>query len=147
MGITGSGKSSLCNVLSGSDFEKGPFAIGHDPSACTKETRFGEAFFCENKTMPFTVVDTIGFSDPDMDDDQEIIVELVRTLQNFCDHINAIMIVINGGNPRLDAALIAMIKIFEGIFTKDMWKHVGIIFTHLSMDEKSVKKREKSSCK
>jgi len=147
MGITGSGKSSLCNVLTGNLYNTGPFAVGHDPSSCTRETKFGEAFFCGNKTRPFTIVDTIGFSDPDLENDQEIIVELVGTLQKFCDHINAIMIVINGGNPRLDAALIAMIKIFEGIFTTDMWKHVGIIFTHLSMDEKSVKKREKSSCK
>lgn len=142
IGITGAGKSSLCNALTGMDFSSGDFLIGHDPKACTKETRFGEAFYCGDKTRPFTIVDTIGFADPDLENDQAIIVELVNTLKNFCDHINAIIIVINGQNARLDAGLIAIIKIFEGIFTKDIWNHVCIVFSHLPMDVKSVKTRK-----
>lgn len=142
IGITGAGKSSLCNALTGNEFSNGDFAIGHDPNACTRETKFGEAFFCGNKERPFTIVDTIGFADPDLESDQEIIVELVKTLTNFCDHINAIIILINGANVRLDAGLIAIIKILEGIFTKDMWNYVCIIFSHMSMDMKSVNARK-----
>ena len=91
------------------------------------------------------LIDTIGFDDPDKDVDANIISELVMKLKNCCDHVNLFIIAVNGQNPRLDASLIGMIRIFEGMFGESFWSQVVLVFTRLPMDSKSLKKREKNN--
>merc|ERR1712010_161020 len=145
IGKTGTGKSSLCNVLVGADHDAALFPVSAEAMSCTQRTFFCEAFFYNNKEEPFSLIDTIGFDDPDKDDDAGIIAELVLKLKHGCDFVNLFIIAVNGQNPRLDGSLLGMIKIFEGMFGQDFWKQVVVLFTRMPMDEKAKKKREKNS--
>merc|ERR1712037_306971 len=145
IGKTGTGKSSLCNVLCGADHDAALFPVSAEAMSCTQRTFFCEAFFYNNKEEPFSLIDTIGFDDPDKDDDAGIIAELVLKLKHGCDFVNLFIIAVNGQNPRLDGSLLGMIKIFEGMFGQDFWKQVVVLFTRMPMDEKAKKKREKNS--
>ena len=91
------------------------------------------------------MVDTIGFDDPNNDTDANIISELVVKLKNNCDHVNLFIVAVNGQNPRLDASLVGMIKIIEGMFGEKFWSQVLLVFTRLQMDSKSIKRRTKNS--
>ena len=79
-------------------------------------SQFAEVNFYNDLSKPISLIDTIGFDDPQNDADSNIISELVMRLQNFCDHINLFIIAVNGQNPRLDGALVGMIRIFEANF-------------------------------
>ena len=113
IGKTGTGKSSLCNVLCGADHDAEVFPVSAEASACTQRTFFCDVNFNNNKEWPISLIDTIGFDDPDKDDDAKIIAELVLKLKNLFD------IAVNGQNPRLDGSLLGMIRIFEGMFGQD----------------------------
>ena len=65
------------------------------------------------KFVKNSLIDTIGFDDPNNDTDANIISELVLKLKQKCDHVNLFLIAVNGQNPRLDGALVGMIRIFE----------------------------------
>merc|ERR1712037_568728 len=145
IGKTGTGKSSLCNVLVGADHDADLFPVSAEAMSCTQRTVFCDAFFNKDKEWPFSLIDTIGFDDPDKDDDAGIIAELVLRLKHGCDFVNLFIIAVNGQNPRLDGSLLGMIKIFEGMFGQDFWKQVVVLFTRMPMDEKAKKKREKNS--
>ena len=93
----------------------------------------------------FSLIDTIGFDDPNNDTDANIISELVVKLKNNCDHVNLFIVAVNGQNPRLDASLVGMIKIIEGMFGEKFWSQVLLVFTRLQMDSKSIKRRTKNS--
>ena len=97
------------------------------------------------KSLCFSIIDTIGFDDPSNDTDANIISELVLKLKNHCDHVNLFIIAVNGQNPRLDASLIGMIRIIEGMFGDMFWNQVVIVFTRMPMDAKSVTRRSKNS--
>merc|ERR1712037_273725 len=145
IGKTGTGKRSLCNVLCGADHDADVFPVSAEAMSCTQRTFFCEANFNKNKEEPISLIDTIGFDDPDTDDDAKIIAELVLKLKNGCDFVNLFVIAVNGQNPRLDGSLVGMIKVFEGMFGQDFWKQVVVLFTRMPMDEKAKKKREKNS--
>ena len=91
------------------------------------------------------MIDTIGFSDPDNDEDAHVISDLVVKLRTKCDYVNLFAIVVNGQNPRLDGSLVGMIRIFEGMFGDKFWKQAVIIFSRLPMDDRSKTVRLKTS--
>ena len=66
-----------------------------------------------NKERLVSLIDTIGFDDPDNDTDTKIIAELVDKLINNCDKIHLFVIAVNGQSPRMDGSLVAMLKIFK----------------------------------
>merc|ERR1719234_2308630 len=141
IGKTGTGKSSLCNVLCGLKHNAKMFPVSAKANSCTQRTFFCETFFNNNMERPISLIDTIGFDDPDKDDDAKIIGELVTRLKHGCDHVSLFIIAVNGQNPRLDGSLLGMIKIFEGMFGPDFWKQVVVLFTRMTMDEKSKRRR------
>merc|ERR1711892_58858 len=143
IGKTGTGKSSLCNVITGHSMDSDIFPVSAKAVSCTQSTQFGWVNFNANVGRPISLIDTIGFDDPKKDKDADIIGELVHQLKNNCDYVNLFMIAVNGQNPRLDGALMGMIRIFEGMFGKEFWKQAVIVFTRIPMDVKSVKKRNK----
>merc|ERR1712051_84941 len=145
IGKTGTGKSSLCNVLCGADHDADLFPVSAEAMSCTQRTFFCDAFFLQQQGGALLPDYTIGFDDPDKDDDAGIISELVLKLKNGCDFVNLFVIAVNGQNPRLDGSLVGMIKVFEGMFGQDFWKQVVVLFTRMPMDEKAKKKREKNS--
>ena len=147
IGKTGTGKSSLCNVIAGYPHDAEIFPVSAAAVSCTQSTKFADIFFNQNKERTCSLIDTIGFDDPNNDVDANIISELVLRLKNDCDHVNLFIIAVNGQNPRLDASLIGMIRIFEGMFGEKFWNQVVLVFTRLPMDSKSIKKREKNNKK
>ena len=66
-----------------------------------------------NKERLVSLIDTIGFDDPDNDTDSKIIAELVDKLINNCNKIHLFVIAVNGQSPRMDGSLVAMLKIFK----------------------------------
>ena len=89
------------------------FPVSAKAESCTQATAFGNINFDGNKERILSLIDTIGFDDPNNDTDVKIIAELVDKLQNNCDDVHLFIIAVNGQNPRLDGSLVAMIKIFE----------------------------------
>ena len=89
------------------------FPVSADPKSCTQSTAFGNIKFGGSNERILSLIDTIGFDDPDNDTDIKIIAELVDKLKNNVDFVNLFIIAVNGQEPRLDGSLVAMIKIFE----------------------------------
>ena len=147
IGKTGSGKSSLCNVITEYDHDADIFPVTSDAESCTQRTKFTDVNFNGDKTYPISLIDTIGFDDATKNDDVAIIAELVSKLNNDCDHVNLFAIAFNGQNPRLDGSLVAIIRIFEGMFTSEFWKQVVIIFTRVQQDVKAKTRREQKNKK
>ena len=147
IGKTGSGKSSLCNVITGYDHDADIFPVTSDAESCTQRTKFADVYFNGDNSYPISLIDTIGFDDATKNDDAAIIAELVSKLNNDCDHVNLFAIAVNGQNPRLDGSLVAIIRIFEGMFTSEFWKQVLIIFTRVQQDVKAKTRREQKNKK
>ena len=143
IGKTGTWKSSLCNVLAGREHDDDDFAASSDAESCTQSTKFADIFLNGDPCCwPISLFDTIGFDDPTKDHDVKIIVELVAKLKNNCDYINLSMITVNGQAPWLDGSLLTMLNIFEGMFDKDIWKQVVVVFTRVQMDNSNKYHRE-----
>ena len=141
IGKTGTGKSSLCNVLTGNLPNAKAFPVSSKATTCTQETTFANANFCGVPSKPLSIIDTIGFDDPTKDHDAKIIADLVLQLQQNCDYVNTFVMAVNGQNPRLDGSLLQMIKIFEKMFTSKFWDQVVVVFTRLHMDQSSIERR------
>ena len=142
IGKTGSGKSSLCNVITGYAPDADIYPVNSEAESCTQRTKFADVNFNGDESYPISLIDTIGFDDATKNDDAAIIAELVSKLNNDCDHVNLFAIAVNGQNPRLDGSLVAIIRIFEGMFTSEFWKQVVIIFTRVQQDVKTKTRRE-----
>ena len=147
IGKTGTGKSTLCNVLTGNDPKAKIFPVSSAAESCTQATKFANVWFNGDKSKHISLIDTIGFDDATKNDDAAIIAELVGKLRDDCDHVNLFVIAVNGQSPRLDGSLLTMIRIFEGMFSKDFWKQVIIVFTRIPQDAKTKKRREKQNDK
>ena len=142
-GKTGTGKSTLCNVLAGKEYDADYFPTSSDPTSCTQETKFANVFLNGDLNKPVSLIDTIGFDDPTKDHDATIIAELVVTLNTKCDYVNLFVLAVNGQNPRLDGSLLTMIRILEGMFSKDFWNQIVLVFTRMPMSLRDKERREK----
>ena len=145
IGKTGTGKSALCNRISGQKFNSDIFPVSGEATSCTQSTALGLIQFNGDKEKMIGLIDTIGFDDPNNDTDVKIITELVGKLKNNCSYVNLFGIAVNGQSPRLDGSLVAMIRIIEEMFGEDFWKQCVLIFTRMPMDKKARRKREKTS--
>ena len=143
IGKTGTGKSTLCNVLAGKEYDADYFPTSSDGRSCTHKTKFANVFLNGDKNKPVSLIDTIGFDDPTKDHDATIIAELAVKLNTRCDYVNLFVLAVNGQNPRLDGSLLTMIKILERMFTKQFWNQVVIVFTRMPMSLRDKEKREK----
>ena len=143
VGKTGTGKSSLCNVVAGKAHDADLFPVSAEAQGCTGTTTFGNVFFNGSRETPVSLIDTVGFDDPERDTDATIISELVIKLRTKCDHVNLFVIAVNGQEPRLDGSLNGMIRIFEGMFGAKFWSQAVIVFTRLPMDSRSIESRKR----
>ena len=66
------------------------------------------------------VVDTPGFGDSD-GADNELIEEMMDVLDNTLGYTNIILLVIEGGTPRFDDPLRAMLRQMTSIFGESWW--------------------------
>jgi len=147
IGKTGTGKSSLCNRIAGFPANADIFPVSSEATSCTQSTQFGNIKFDGNPERIMSLIDTIGFDDPNNDTDVKIIAELVDKLKNSCDYVNLFAIAVNGQAPRLDGSLVAMIKIFEEMFGEQFWNQCVLLFTRVRMDKKEKRMRLKNTGK
>ena len=147
IGETGTGKSTLCNVISGLPHNAKVFPVSAEAVSCTQETQLTDVYFNGQHDKPISLIDTIGFEDPKNDTDAVVIADLVTKLHNRVDYVNTFILAVNGQSPRLDGSLLGMIKIFEAMFGPGFWEQTIVVFTRLRMDKKSLKRRNKASGK
>jgi len=141
VGGTGAGKSALCTVLTGQDKNQTSFKIGKGASSETTTCTSGQFnWFGNPADETFVCIDTPGLDDELGRDDEHInnIIEFLRSLE----YINAIVLVMNGQNPRFSTSLQKMIKQFERAFTPKFYDHSVICLTRWFMDKESVAERE-----
>ena len=139
IGLTGTGKSTLCNVLCGRKPNDPMFPTSARANSCTQKLKFADVTV-NDEPRNATIIDTIGLNDDDHSEDT-ILKKLKDSLQDQCNLVNLFAIVVNGTTRRLDKSLVQTLVMFEAMFGRDFWKQSIIVFTNLPMDEASVKRR------
>lgn len=142
IGSTGTGKSSICNVLAGRDHnDKDFFPVSGAMESCTNKTTARRVNWRGGPDLSFNLIDTPGLNDPEPGKDSLNIAEMADELKKML-HVNVFLIVFNGSNPRFDHSLIAMIRIFQNMFGKEfVEKNTVFEFSNWAHDKKSVKRR------
>eukprot|EP01084_Bolivina_argentea_P184490 318183_1 len=130
LGITGDGKSTLCNRLYGDiseEGDKGPFVARDSADSATQRIKCRKVNI--NNTE-YVIVDTPGFDDSKGGD--------VNHANNLAEHLNAwggvnvFVLVQNGINIRLKDSIQMMLKRFEANFgSDDFWSHLVIVLTSI----------------
>ena len=141
VGQTGVGKSTLANVLLGlsPDCTNCTFPVCHGHDSCTKETKFAMGEWLGRGAL-FTIVDTPGFGDSN-NDDNELIDEMIRVLNDVVESANAIILLFNGAEERFDSSLQQMIREMKALFSKAFWKNCIIGVSHWAYDANSIAMR------
>ena len=136
LGATGTGKSSIANVLLGEspDCQNCTFPVCSGPDSCTKETSYAEGCWV-GEGSEFTIVDTPGFGDSD-NDDNNLINEMVEALKNVVKTANGFLLLFNGQSERFDSKAQQMIREMEALFGPGFWEHVilGVSFWHYDLN-------------
>ena len=145
LGKTGSGKSTLCNRLAGENHDSDSFPVDSGASSCTQENVLKTVNFGGDLKRKVTLIDTVGFDDPDKD--QEVIDELRKTMSETSNCINVFGITVNGHSKRLESSHVKMLETFQDVFGTAFWKNCILIFTQKSMDEGQIEKRKSTAHK
>eukprot|EP00092_Neocalanus_flemingeri_P052392 GFUD01061233.1.p1 GENE.GFUD01061233.1~~GFUD01061233.1.p1 ORF type:complete len:329 (+),score=70.49 GFUD01061233.1:85-987(+) len=137
IGPTGSGKSSLANVLLGESplCQNCTFPVcSQGLHSCTKETSMTRGpWLGENDLVQ--VVDTPGFGDSD-NDDSELVDEMMTVLNKDVGSANLILLLIKGTETRLGGDLQQMIREMRALFGEQMWNNlvIGVSFWSFKSD-------------
>ena len=158
LGESGTGKSTLCNVLIGESHNAENFPSSPVEEGRTHHTKIVIASYRGNKDRRFRIIDTQGFDDPGDHSNPntikngQIITELMKKLTEVSD-VHLFLICLKGTTSRLHASLTYMITIFKEIFGHRMkgeqpiedpsvfWRRCVIVFTHVPMGRTSIKRR------
>ena len=137
MGQEGTGKSTLCRLLSGSS-EETHFPISKDMEYCTDKAIVRPCNWLGNG-FQFLLVDTPGLKT--CNDFEQQILQKLRSL----DFINLFLFVLNGSNPRLDDSLVATIRYLIKLLGKPFLEnHTVFQFSNWPHDKRSKEVRDKS---
>merc|ERR1712154_252341 len=129
LGGTGSGKSTLCNRMSGdcSLFgDEGPCKTSGDGQSCTLNNA---KLVVQIEGTKITIVDTPGIGDS-FGRDREHGNKLCAYLRG-CGGINGFVLIRNGTNPRFDQSFQAMLKEYHGMFGSVFFERLIIIATRI----------------
>jgi len=129
LGMTGGGKSTLCNRLKGDEStfgNQGGFATSGDGRSCTQSNSKTIVRVGQHR---ITVVDTPGFNDS-MGRDRTHSNRLCQYLKG-CGGINAFVLVRNGSIVRFDAAFQAMLREYHAMFGDAFFTRLVIVATHV----------------
>jgi len=151
LGATGVGKSSLANVLlgrsknyEGGRHEDGCFRVqsAHDP--VTRATCPDSGFWMGNSDHEFTVIDTPGFGD-DLVNEEEAINNLVKVLRDEVKYVHLFVLAFKQQDNRMTYALRSMLNLFQKMFGKHFWKNAVLEATHWNYGENSVRIRQSAN--
>merc|ERR1719495_2883761 len=143
LGQTGTGKSTLSNILLGQAFDCKycTFPVCNGMNSCTKDTKYATGKWLGKGGADFTVVDTPGVGDSD-NNDNEMIDEMMNTLKDAVKAANTLVLLISGEQQRFNSALQQMIREMEALFGETFWDNAIIGVSFWAYDRASVAKRE-----
>ena len=157
VGCTGSGKSSLCTALTGQDGtaearEASAFKIGKGAKSETTECAVAEYHWLgEESEGVFVCIDTPGLNDSEGGDEHHIN-DIIGTMKGL-EYVNAIVLVLNGTEPRFSKSLQDAILRFEQAFCGEtpskvhanFYDNLIVCFQRWKMHEHAVAEREECS--
>jgi len=129
LGMTGGGKSTLCNRLKGdqSTFgNQGGCPTSGDGRSCTQNNAKVVVQIGQRRV---TVVDTPGFGDSGGRDRQHS--NRLCTYLKGCGGINAFVLVRNGANVRFDQAFQGMLRQYHQMFGRGFFERLIIVATRI----------------
>merc|ERR1719495_925340 len=143
LGQTGTGKSTLSNILLGQAFDcqNCTFPVCNGMSSCTKDTKYATGKWLGKGGADFTVVDTPGFGDSD-NNDNEMIDEMMNTLKKSVKEANALVLLLSGEQQRFNSALQQMIREMQALFSERFWDNAIIGVSFWPYDSANVAKRK-----
>jgi GTP-binding protein EngB required for normal cell division len=124
IGETGTGKSSLGNLLLGKDF----FIVSDEPNSCTKNIIGEQSIYDED----IFVIDTPGYNDTE-NSDRKNFEDVLEYFSNK-KQLDYILLTINFQSQRFPFGCKNFIKFLCNVFQKDLAYHLGIVFTHYDHD-------------
>jgi len=150
LGSTGTGKSSLGNVLLGRahDFEGEEsggtkcFVAGAGADPSTKDTCAQEGRWNGDDGKPVTIIDTPGFGD-EIEADRKTVDQLVKTLKDEIKYLNTFVLVFKA-NGRFTRELKSMINRFQDIFGDHFWPNVVFAVSHWGFGEHDLEDRRQT---
>jgi len=146
LGATGTGKSSVANVLLGRDkqydnkVQHGCFTVGSGDKPVTTETCAHPGHYLSNTARPVTLIDTPGFGDKDVQKDLATVRQMVDVLKNKVQWVHVFGIAMM--EKRFTYEIKTMLDLFGDIFSDRFWKNVVIVVTKWSFANHNVKIRE-----
>jgi len=145
IGSTGTGKSSLGNVLLGfpPDCENCTFPVCPDHKSCTKNTTYGIGNWTGLADYLFTAVDTPGFGDTENDDNKQMD-DMIAALKENITTTNGFLLVFKGTDERFDQQCQQMLREMEALFGESFWSFTTIGVSFWPYDINSQKQRNYS---
>eukprot|EP01052_Picozoa_sp_SAG31_P007918 SAG31_NODE_388_length_16371_cov_5.228982_5_plen_251_part_00 len=151
IGCTGCGKSSLCSALTGQLRSSSPFKVGNGAKSETSECSVQDFhWFGDDEQDKVKLIDTPGLNDSEGGDEHHI-KQIIDTMKKL-DYVSAIVLVLNGTEPRFSQSLQVMIARFETVFAsngesdcngrENFYDNLVICFQRWKMDPVSVADRE-----
>jgi GTP-binding protein EngB required for normal cell division len=141
IGKTGTGKTSLLNIMFGDDVGK----VGYSTQSETKNTNY---YYIKenigNKSIYFCLVDTPGLYDSDGEEaDKNQKIEIIKLISKKKIKVKGLLFLSNFQNERFDASEQMSLIEYNSLFPlKDFWNHLIIIFTHYYGDPDGDSKEE-----
>jgi len=129
LGMTGGGKSTLCNRLKGDESvfgNQGGCATSGDGRSCTQSNA---KVVVQVGQQRVTVVDTPGFGDSGGRDRQHS--NRLCAYLRGCGGINAFVLVRNGANVRFDQAFQGMLRQYHQMFGRHFFERLIIVATRI----------------
>jgi len=145
MGPSGTGKSSLANILAGClPNDNNCFKTCAGTESCTSETSINKVTYLGDENYgSFTLVDTPGFGDSGLDGDTHLINNMINTFKNNLTDSNLILLCIDYN--RFGPEIQNMLRELESLFgRKKVWEHVAIEVTKWSFSQEAIFKRNAS---